>query len=174
MEIVDASPDGSIQKFYSISPAHYNLSTIEAWFSTVRAGNQDSAVQYDTMVGGKEMIRWETALRNNSMYSSNDVEDIQKETILVRANELSTTRAETKRCKTSSVDSKIRRSMLSRIQHKPIQKHLFRQYCLTVREMLYFNYHPRHCREDIFKSCLNRVLPAEYTHIIGYSYQIFL
>ena len=62
---------------FCFSP-HSNSSPVEAWFSTVRAGRQDLAVNYATYVGGKEMVKSDTALRNNPMYSSTDIGDIQK------------------------------------------------------------------------------------------------
>ena len=79
MECAVNIPEGTIQKIYFVSPAHSNSSPIEAWFSSVRAGNGgDSAVQYATTVGGKEMIRSEAALRNNPCYNSGDVGFIQQ------------------------------------------------------------------------------------------------
>ena len=78
MQCVDDSTVGTIQKFYCVSPAHSNSSPIEVWFSTVRVAMQGSAVQYAALVGGKEMIRCKTALRNNPMYSSSVVGDAEK------------------------------------------------------------------------------------------------
>ena len=79
MGCADNFPEGSIQKVYFVSPAHSNSSPIEARFSCVRAGNGgDSAVQYATTVGGKEMIRSNAALRNNHWCDAGDGGFIQQ------------------------------------------------------------------------------------------------
>ena len=69
MKCVENAPDGSIEKVYLVSPAHSNSSPVEAWISTVRAGRQDLAVNYATCVGGKEMVKSDTALKKNPMRS---------------------------------------------------------------------------------------------------------
>ena len=73
MMYADQAAPGRIRKFSAISPAHSNSSSIEAWFSCVRQSKQDSATSYTAWVGSRDMFKASQALKNNKMYSADDV-----------------------------------------------------------------------------------------------------
>ncbi|KAL7537399.1 hypothetical protein ACHAXR_010210 [Thalassiosira sp. AJA248-18] len=75
IEYSDYAPKGSIQKVYGVSPAHSNSSILEAWFSAVRNSNQDSGTSYAAFVGNRDMFKAQQALKNNKMYSADDLGD---------------------------------------------------------------------------------------------------
>ena len=130
MEFAEASPSNSIQKFHCVSPAHLNSSPIEAWFSSVRAGNgRDSAVQYAATVGGKETTRSDLTLRNNPMYSSGDVGSIERGNYIGPTQLIKYHESREQRCELASANIMIRQSISQGAQHRHIQARRFRQNC---------------------------------------------
>ena len=75
--IIDYASTHDNIKLYAVSPAHANSSIIEAWFSLVRRSGQDSGTSYGAIVKNVHMRDANKELKRNSMYSAEDVGDIE-------------------------------------------------------------------------------------------------
>jgi len=70
--IIDYASKHNSIKLYAVSPAHANSSVIEAWFSLVRSGGQDSATSYCAFVKNFQLRDPNSALKKNSSYAGAD------------------------------------------------------------------------------------------------------